>query len=500
MATTKTQPVERLARFANIVLVSGGVLCVLILLYSLYYYGLTGTRSFTGPTGMVLYCGVPALLAGALFAALRLETFKRINIALLLVSIGLSIHAANLVLALADVRLASANRTLWFRPGDLEDLVAVAREHDVAFDTRSKLQVINDLKAEGIHAVPSIVPLILLTKRPDATRKSAITLDGVETLPHGGISNRVTVHCNEAGKYVIYESDEHGFHNPKGIWGTNSLDIVALGDSFTQGSCVPSDKNFVSVIREHYPKTLNLGMSGQGPLNTLATLKDYVQALKPNVVLWFFFEGNDVADLFYERQSPLLMRYLDGGFSQRLGERQTEIDQALATYIEGEAARSESDSPRKASETLDRARRLLERLVKLSPLRQRLGLVYGDSPESGLADASVMDLFDRAVRETKATVDRWGGRLYFVYLPERDSCFDSSRTLADRTQVLSIVEAAGIPVIDLYPVFRSQRDPLALFPFRRLGHYNEKGHRLVGEEVLKAMSADRTAFVDRSRE
>jgi lysophospholipase L1-like esterase len=134
------------------------------------------------------------------------------------------------------------------------------------------------------------------------------------------------VHCNEAGKYVIYESDEHGFHNPKGIWGTNSLDIVALGDSFTQGSCVASDENFVSVIREHYPKTLNLGMSGQGPLNTLATLKDYVQALKPNVVLWFFFEGNDVADLFYERQSPLLMRYLDG-FSQRLGERQVQFCQ-----------------------------------------------------------------------------------------------------------------------------------------------------------------------------
>ena len=218
MATTKTQSVERLARFSTIVLASGGVCCVLILLYSLYYYALSGMRSVTRPAGMVLYCGVPALLAGALFAALRLETFKRINTALLLVSIGLSIHAANLVLALADVRLASANRTLWFRAGDLEDLVAVASEHDVVFDTRSKLQVINDLKTTGIHAVPSIVPLVLLTRRPDATRKSAITRDGLETLPHGGISNRVTVHCNEAGKYVIYESDEHGFHNPKGIW------------------------------------------------------------------------------------------------------------------------------------------------------------------------------------------------------------------------------------------------------------------------------------------
>jgi hypothetical protein len=158
MATTKTQRVERLARFANIVLIGGGVLCALILFYSIYYYGVTGRRSFTNPAGMVLYYGVPALLAGALFAALRLETFKRISLALFLVSIGLSIHAVNLFLALADARITSANRTLWFREGDVEDIVELAREHEVGFDTRSKFQVINDLKAKGINAVPSIVP------------------------------------------------------------------------------------------------------------------------------------------------------------------------------------------------------------------------------------------------------------------------------------------------------------------------------------------------------
>jgi hypothetical protein len=334
----------------------------------------------------------------------------------------------------------------------------------------------------------------LLTQQPDGTRRSAITLDGVETLPHGGISNRVTVYCNEEGEYVVYESDEHGFHNPKGIWGANSVDIVALGDSFTQGGCVPSDKNYVAVIRERYPKTLNLGMAGQGPLNILATLKDYVEPLKPKFVLWFFYEGNDISDLLYERQSPLLMRYLDGNFSQTLGGRQAEIDQALETYIESEAAaRRFSERPNKIVETMGRARRQLERLVKLSPLRQRLGLVYGDSPQSSPTDPDVkttMDLFDRALREAKATVDRWGGKLYFVYLPERDSCFDSGRTVADRVQVLDIVRMVGIPLIDVHHAFRSQSDPLALFPFRRLGHYNEKGHHVVGDEVLKSISLD----------
>ena len=448
MATTRTQGSGRLARFASIVLAGGGVLCVLMLFYSIYHYGLTGRRSFTSPTGMVLYYGVPALLAGALFASLRLEALKRITLALLLLSIGLSIHAANLFLALADARMTTANRTLWLREGDVEDIVELAKEHGVPFDTRSKLQVISDLNAKGIDAVPSLVPQVLLKQQPDGTRRSVITLDGVETLPHGGISNTATVSCNEAGEWLVYESDEHGFHNPRGIWGPDSIDIVALGDSFTQGDCVPSGKNFVSVIRERYPKTLNLGIAGQGPLNTLATLKDYVPALKPKFVLWFFYEGNDIGDLLYERQSPLLMRYLEGNFSQTLLGRQAEIDRALAAYIEREkAASAVPQRPRTMAETMGRARHLLGSLIKLNALRQRFGLVYGDFSQSsqymGSDVNAMMDLLDRALREAKATVDTWGGRLYFVYLPERDSCIDSSRGVGDRAQIITIVRRVG---------------------------------------------------------
>ena len=492
MATTRTQGSGRLARFASIVLAGGGALCILMLFYSIYHYGLMGRRSFTSPTGMVLYYGVPALLAGALFASLRLEAFKRTGLALLLLSIGLSIHAANLFLALTDARMTAANRTLWLRPGDAEDIFELAREHGVKFDTRNKLQVISDLNAKGIDAVPSLVPLVLLKQQPDGTRRSVITLDGVETLPHGGISNRVTVYCNEEGKWVVYESDEHGFHNPKGIW-SDSVDIVALGDSFTQGGCVPSDQNFVSVIRERYPKTLNLGMAGQGPLNTLATLRDYVEPLKPKIVLWFFYEGNDIGDLLYERQSPLLMRYLGGNFSQSLAGRQAEIDRALAAYIESEkAARTVAERPRKMAEKVGRARHLLGSLIKLNALRQRFGLVYGDSSQAsqymGPDANTMMDLLDRALREAKATVDTWGGKLYFVYLPERDSCIDSSRAVGDRGQIMTMVRKVGIPLLDLHYVFRAQNDPLALFPFRRLGHYNQKGHRLVGDQVIKSIS------------
>ena len=34
----------------------------------------------------------------------------------------------------------------------------------------------------------------------------------------GTISNTTTVLCSEGGDWSIYESDEHGFNNPKGLY------------------------------------------------------------------------------------------------------------------------------------------------------------------------------------------------------------------------------------------------------------------------------------------
>jgi hypothetical protein len=61
----------------------------------------------------------------------------------------------------------------------------------------------------------------------------------------------------------------------------------------------------------------------------------------------------------------------------------------------------------------------------------------------------------------------------------------------ERSRILSLAASLGIPTIDLDKVFQTQGDPLSLFPFRRFYHYNEQGHRIVAEEVLKAISVAR---------
>jgi hypothetical protein len=92
--------------------------------------------------------------------------------------------------------------------------------------------------------------------------------------------------------------------------------------------------------------------------------------------------------------------------------------------------------------------------------------------------------------EAKQSVEEWGGSLYFVYLPAWNR-YSAMAVPPERDDVLSAVNKAGLPVLDIHQSFMRQQDPLALFPFRLPGLYTEEGHRLVAEEVLDFISVPR---------
>jgi len=484
---------------ANIILAGGGILCFLALAYFVYYYGWTGQRQFSSWKGVLLYYVFPALMGTLLFTSLRLPLSRKINLALFLCTLSISVYALEIVV------------TVWFNlPSVMKGLdrelrADIAKALGVAFDTRSKRQVIEDLRRQGVEAVPSF-PGPLLKLQNDATLKPAITINGVEVLPLRGPANKVVVVCNEGGQFLTYRSDELGFNNPGNLWDKRPVDIVAVGDSFVQGFCVPPDDNFVSLIRTRYPVTLNLGLEGIGPLDMLAAIKEYAQVVKPKVVLWFYFEANDISDLHSETRSPLLMRYLmDNRFTQDLFARRAEVDQAISDYLGTIKDKNEVliklEEISAVVRNLSQLPRGIGGIVGLGELRRRLGLIQGMEVKSfsearpALIDQRaeriipLVNLLHDVLVEAKQTVSQWGGTLYFVFLPEWDRYVPQREPNPDRDRVLSVAKKADLPIIDIHRSFMAQADPLALFPFRLSSHYNEKGHQVVAEEVLRFISA-----------
>ncbi len=212
--------------------------------------------------------------------------------------------------------------------------------------------------------------------------------------------------------------------------------------------------------------------------------------LKPRVVLWFYYEGNDLTDLQTERKSALLKNYLKEGFTQSALERQKDIDRAMMDELPRLSAQDEQNRVRRLG--YGNVAKLID-FTKLSVLRQRLGLVGGmNANDRDVAidlEGPNMDAFRDILFQAKARIDGWGGRLYFVYLPEwaRYTSY-TSWGKSKRDDVLAIVRSLGIPIVDIDPAFRAHGDPLSLFPFRAVGHYNEAGHELVAKSVLSAIS------------
>jgi hypothetical protein len=498
-------PPEHLAKLADIILACGGAASLLALGYFVYYYSFTGQRQFVSSRGFLVYYAVPGILAIALFWSLWLRKTYKLNLALCLLSLGASLYAAETVLNIwSDLPSVHREQLIQAR-------VQAAKKIGIHFDRRSKGQVVADLRSAGIDAVPSIFPAFLLGDLKNGYRKSVISVAGSEMLPLAAIANKKTVVCNEGGESLTYTSDEHGFNNPPNVWAIGRVDIAAIGDSYAQGWCVAPEKGFVNLLRGSDPDrtVLNLGIEGAGPLAMLATIKEYAAVVQPKIVLWFYFEGNDPLDLRKEKTSPLLMSYLTGESKQHLFRRQSEIDQALMEYIRTVGI-EENSALLKLNETSSILRDVaglpgrLEEILKVSEIRGRLGLIEGmvKSVAPGKAEGAQssieqqdrsmrpdLDLFHEAVKEARDTVDKWGGRLYFVYLPAWHRYAPGQQGQPDRDSIIQQVRGEGIPLIDVHEAFALHPDPLGFFPFRIDGHYNEEGHRVVAEQVLRALSS-----------
>ncbi len=91
-----------------------------------------------------------------------------------------------------------------------------------------------------------------------------------------------------------FSTDARGFRNAVAL---DRADVALVGDSYVEGAYVSDDET--SSVRLHElagVPVANLGVSGYGTLQEEIVFQRYALPLHPRVVVWFFFEGNDLDD------------------------------------------------------------------------------------------------------------------------------------------------------------------------------------------------------------
>ena len=305
------EPPRIAVKFANMVFVLGILYSILLVVYAIY-------KIYNPPELLSPVFYIISMLSGGVFAILfilglkRLSNNLKVNLSLLFFSAGIAVYGFETYLQLVQE--------------EKPQRVVIAKQMDVQYDKRTKMEVLDDLRNSGVEAFPNTFPL-------DYAESNGLTSEKGPIYPLGTISNSTTILGNESGYYPVIETDEHGFNNPKGLYIENKVDIVLTGDSFTEGNSVHSDETISAVLRQLGFNAISVGKGSNGPLIELAALKEYAEPLKPKIVLWLYYV-NDYMNLVDEMQSSILKKYLnEDDYSQNLISRQEEIDDVLINYV-----------------------------------------------------------------------------------------------------------------------------------------------------------------------
>ena len=279
-----------------------------------------------------------------------------------------------------------------------------------------------------------------------------------------GKSLSKTIMCNENGYYPIINSDRYGFNNPDYEWTNKTQDILIAGDSFAYGACVNRPDDIASVIRRKTKRgVISLGLPANGPLRELASIKEY-STQKVNLIIWIYFEGNDLEGLGYEIENKTLKKYLiNREFTQDLKNRQKEIDKMVEKKILSERVNTFK----------------FKRFLKLSNLRNKISNIRNKKKDN-------LKNFEAIIEEALFFAKIKKAKLFFVYLPEYNRYSTKNYSNKNYNKIKKIVLNKKIIFVDVSKkIFDKEKNPLSMFPFALPGnHYTKDTYEKISDLII----------------
>lgn len=461
----------RISKVATVILVAYACLFLGCTVVVIWYAGISGVRG--NPVYLIEFVVALTAFIASLILALSRESLR----------IGAALSAVLLTVGFVAVD--------WYlgRPSVIEPRIAEMRGLGVAFDERLPINVVVDARREGRTLLLQALPQDFFARPP--------TIDDEPIYPLSNPALSEVVLCNESGSFVTIETDELGFNNPTRTWATAlGGSLMLIGDSYAEGWCVPPGESFADRIRDAFPRTINLGRAGFGPLLELAALREYASHLEPRCIVWFFFE-NDFENLPDESSIPVLRHYLeDPAFSQHLFAKRNEVNAAVSAYAKN------------AIVELIRRKRLPFYGVRhsVNALVPQL-LAFGEDADDWQSEdgfSRSAKTFAKTLARAKQAAAAVSAKLLLIYLrdfrPQPVRADD--RVLARlRETVSSTARSLGITLYDtaeyVTAVLDDPRrmhqlsdDHLVTRRSNLVRHYNVLGHRVTAEAVVRQLGIE----------
>jgi len=262
----------------------------------------------------------------------------------------------------------------------------------------------------------------------------------------GGKSHSNIFLCKE--KYpVYYKSDRFGFRNYDFLWSEKiAKDFLLIGDSFVHGECVKDEFTFSNILNDKFnKKTINLGIGGSSSLNQLASVVEYGKIINPKIIIWFYFEGNDLDGLDSEFKVSSLKNYLKANYSQNLILKQNFIDQKIKETmkkrkkIDAKEFEKDEDKTQKSE--------IFKDTIKLRYFRQLLTYASGVKLINTSGRNEELLKFKITTDRILDESEKLNAKLVFVYLPHLKNPY--TFTSFEKNKVINIIKMKKIILVDI---------------------------------------------------
>jgi lysophospholipase L1-like esterase len=285
-----------------------------------------------------------------------------------------------------------------------------------------------------------------------------------------------------------YTTDEHGFRNPS-PW-PQRADIVVLGDSMAFSYGVDDEEAWTALLADQMPATriINLALIGAAPQQYLRIYETFGQALRPDLVLFCLFPGNDLID------AGRFAAWLKAGSPGNYEVWRRSRGEAAPTNIGGLLEQSYLVTLlRHARNTA--GSQLSGKTIDF-PDGEQLQLaptVYARNETLAQPDHRNFGLVLDAVQRTRALAEQKGSRFLVLLVPTKEEVYlplvDEPSPPATEPFVDQFA-SDGVPYLDLTPYFQARARAGERLFFEVDGHPNAAGYRLIAEAVLDLL-ADR---------
>ena len=345
------------------------------------------------------------------------------------------------------------------------------------FDNKENYQLIKGLKTkkeryDELKNKEKVVPAFILAH----LFENKVVVNDQEKITLGYSSYSKVISCIRNDGWKYYTTDRYGFNNIDKKWDQDEK-IFMVGDSYGVGVCVKYKDSLDAQISKFLKKKftlINLSNTGNGPLLELASFIEYAKEFKPKILIWFYYEGNDLLELRNEKKQKILMNYLNKeNFEQNLKNYQSNIDSNIFNYL-----RQYDLNYKKSSYQSSK----IYKFVTLQNVRKKTNIfqVYNERIQNNLDP-----VFKKIINKVNFIMNKNNGKLYFVYMPLKENF--SEEYARSRKEILKFLDSENIKLIDMQKKFASSKllinDPVNT-------HYTPEAYKLIAQEVIKSINKD----------